>query len=317
MADAQRARIGQEGSRWYNERPAGEDVAKWFQTVPLHEGLKHDDYIGGVVLIQSKEKSEEVIGFRDDGGPVIAERQNLVYVPYVKVETRVAYFWALMRQWDAVGVWEPVPVESKEPLGLPEGFFRISVAVPNRPGEVVNFVGCNMQVRAFKKDTVKYEWGGPYGDRVVDGEPLLIAPPAQKVVPVAFKYSPDPNAVHKAATGAIGRALGMAGMLIVPGSGVATAEDMMELRDPPAGATSDAAELPDEGVPGQLDDEQLRARASELVAQLEEQSPEKHAEFQEWARGRKLILAEAQGPVLKGAVKKLEKTLDEAGQVAA
>ena len=312
--EAPARRQGREGSRWLNVRPGGEEVAEWFKSVPLHDGMEHEHYIGGVTLIQQTEKSDEVIGWADDGAPKIAERRNLVFTPYVKVETRVAYFWRLMSVWDAVGVWQPVDVPGAEDLGLPAGFFRYSTSKPD--GKTVNFVGANVQVAVYEKGTVKFETlrEGPANAqvmrRVLEGVPLLVAPPAQKVVPVTFKVEVDPNALMKAATGAVGRALGMAGMLIVPGSGVATAEDMLELRDPAPGTGPEGAQLPSQDEPqAELTDEQLRERAAALVGELETADPDAHREFQEWARGRKLTLNEAQGPVLRGAIRKLEKAL--------
>lgn len=308
-------RRGREGSRWVNQRPSGEEVAEWFKTVPLHDDMRHEHYIGGVTLIQQHEKADEVIGFQNDGAPVIAERRNLIFTPYVKVETRVAYFWRLVEQREWVGVFQPVEVPGAHELGLPDGFFRYAAAKPD--GKTVNFVGANVQVGAYEKGTVKFETqrrgpaGHPILQRVLEGVPIFVAPPAQKVVPVTFKVEVDPNALMKAATGAIGRALGMAGMLIVPGSGVATAEDMLELREPAPGAGPDAAQLPSQDEPPEeATDEQLRERAGALVAELEAKDANAHRDFQAWATGRKLILNEAQGPVLKGAIRKLEKALD-------
>lgn len=302
-------RRGREGSRWVNVRPTGEEVAEWFKTVPLHNGMKHEHYVGGVTLIPGKEKGNEIVGYRSDGGPVIAERENYTFTPYVKIETRIAYFWKLceLREW--VGVWEALPVVGSEVLGLPTGFFRYSATKPD--GKTVNFVGCDVQVRMFEKGTVTFETvregAHPFLQRrVIEGVPAAVAPPAQKVVPTATRWDVDPNAIHKAATGAVGRALGMAGMLIVPGSGVATAEDMLELGGPPPGA---APELPAQDVEAPMSDEQLRARAEELIGELEANDPAALTEFRQWTMGRKLILAEAQGPVLKGAVKKLERAV--------
>jgi hypothetical protein len=101
----------------------------------------------------------------------------------------------------------------------------------------------------------------------------------------------------------------MAGMLVVPGSGVATAEDMLELAGPSAGAVAEDAQLP-QPEPENLTDEQLRERASALVDILREQDPDALASFQEWARGRNLTLAEAQGAALRGVVRKLETTIE-------
>jgi hypothetical protein len=282
-------REGQEGSRWYNRRPTAEQVGMWFGTVPLHEGMSHYDYVGGVTLIQSTEKTKDVFGFDQAGNPDIRDRTDLVWVPYVKVETRVAYFWKLceLREWQ--GVIEPVEPVGGEALGLPPGFFRYSAKNPR--GEVAAFVGCTMRVRILG----------------VEASDLHRPPSASKIVPTATKWGVDENALMKAETGAIGRALGFAGMLVVPGSGVATAEDMQEALESPGAGAAPEPELPTAEAPTVLTDADLRGRAAVLVDKL---NPEEREAFHAWARQRKLILAEAEGAALRGAVKKLEKTLD-------
>jgi hypothetical protein len=295
-------RRGKEGSRWYNARPASDEVASWFATIPLHEGMDHEHYIGGVTLILAKERSEEVAGFDDQGLPIIKERQDLVYVPYVKVETRVAYFWKLMdiRAWR--GKIEPVAPVGGDQIGQPPGYFRYSASKPD--GKVVNFVGCSMQVSVRESSRTSSE--GPL---------VMSPPPGAKIIPATTKWDVDVNALMKAETGAIGRALGVAGMLVVPGSGVATAEDMLELSAAaPAAVEPQLPDVPQPATPvTHAGDEQLRSRAAELVAQLAEQDPKGHEAFQEWARGRNLRLDSAQGAALRGVVKKLENTLGAVG----
>jgi hypothetical protein len=243
-------RRGREGSRWYNQRPTAEEVAEWFYTVRLAEGMLHPDYVSGITLISAREKSDEVFNFDSDGLPLIRERQDLVFIPYVKVDTRVAYFWNLIdhhaeQGW--VGTIDPVTTPASETLGLPPGFFKYAATDPK--GKAASFVGCSMRVK------------------VVAGD----------------------------------------GKLVVPGSGVATAEDMAD-NNVPAGAAAEPV-LPATAV--ELTDDQLRDRATDLVAELSRLSRPKLEEYQEWARGRGLVLTQAQGPVLKSAVKKLEKTIAE------
>jgi hypothetical protein len=285
-------RRGREGSRWYNQRPTAEEVAEWFYTVRLADGMLHPDYISGITLISAKEKSDEVFNFDSDGLPLIRERQDLVFIPYVKVDTRVAYFWNLIdhhaeQGW--VGTIDPVTTPASETLGLPPGFFKYAATDPK--GKAASFVGCSMRVKVVAGD----------------GKLVMHPPPGTKIVSTATKWDVDQNAVMKAETGAVGRALGMAGMLVVPGSGVATAEDMAD-NNVPAGAAAEPV-LPATAV--ELTDDQLRDRATDLVAELSRLSRPKLEEYQEWARGRGLVLTQAQGPVLKGAVKKLEKTIAE------
>jgi hypothetical protein len=297
-------RRGREGSRWYNTRPSGEEIATWFKDVPLHKGMLHEHYISGVTLIQATEKSDEVTGFDETGAPVIGERKDLVHVPYPKVETRVAYFWQLMNlHEDWVGEIVPVPVPGAEPIGMTPGFFRYSASKPD--GKVVNFICCSMQVRVWERSRTS-------SDRRL----IMGPPPGTKAVAATTRWDADANAVMKAETGAVGRALGMAGMLVVPGSGVASYEDMQEaLYGPPAGSAEAEPRLPDSVVPAELvaDDAALRARANTLVDELRARDAKGLDQFQEWARERNLSLANAQGSVLRGVIRKLEGMLEAAG----
>jgi hypothetical protein len=68
----------QEGARWRYHRPSSEQVAAWWATQPLDEGMEHESFIGGVVLIP---QSEKVRYTRPDGMTV--ERHETVYTPYV------------------------------------------------------------------------------------------------------------------------------------------------------------------------------------------------------------------------------------------
>jgi hypothetical protein len=134
---------------------------------------------------------------------------------------------------------------------------------------------------------------------------------------------PDMNQIAKAQTGAIGRALGVAGVLVI-GTGIATAEDMQEL--PGYGATPVAPELPvvpsaiAEGQPPPVDPaaqlDQLRSRALALQTQLQEQSSDAWKEFAAWYAERRksegwdgLETVPFEG--LKGIVARMERTLAE------
>src|SRR5437764_11832337 len=76
----------QEGARWRWHRPSSEKVAAWFATQPLDEGMEHQHFVGGVVLIP---QSEKVKYTRPDGGTT--ERHEQVFTPYVQIGTRVGY----------------------------------------------------------------------------------------------------------------------------------------------------------------------------------------------------------------------------------
>ncbi|WP_410960026.1 hypothetical protein, partial [Salmonella sp. SAL4434] len=49
---------GRSGNRWINYRPTAEEVGDWFQTVPLHEGMEHQDWLSGITLIEATEKHD-------------------------------------------------------------------------------------------------------------------------------------------------------------------------------------------------------------------------------------------------------------------
>lgn len=304
----------QEGSRWINLPPSGDEFAKWFsENVKLHDGLEHEDYVQGITLIPQKENIREVrmvgtqpkvLGTKGDLG------ERAVYVPYAKVETRIAYFWDYVRQLEgAIGVIEPAKVRRGDEL-LPDGFFPYSVVQAD--GKQAIFLGCSMQVRIFERDMRS-------GDR---GRTIMEPPPGTKIVPTLGRYGADPNVMMKAETGAVGRALGMAGMLVIPGSGVATAEDMQEaLSGDGTGAVAPQADLPGDGSGGaetaaeapQRSD--LAGRAAELLGQLQE-FPDQLEEIQEWAKDRKLNLNDVEELQLRGVVRKLERAVS-AGKEAA
>ena len=301
--------MAREGSRWINERPTGEEVADWFkENVPLHDGLDPTDFVTGVTLISAKEKVAYAAE-NSAGEMVILEREQLVHVPYAKVETRIAYFWKLMEQHpEWLGVIEPERVEKLNTQGyhnahLPAGFFMMPVQRPD--AKFVHFIGCSMRVSIFKRDTVRsYSYG-------VDGE--LVTKPAAgtKIVNVNGRSYEDPNSLMKAETGAIGRALGMAGMLVLPGSGVATAEDMQEALAGGGGAMH--ASLPPEPAAGEPDQPvDQKTRAEQLLGILESEYPAKLEEVQAWARDRRLNLDDIGDDQLRGVVRQLERRLAEA-----
>lgn len=323
MADDARARRGQEGSRWYNERPTGEDISQWFrENVHIEEGLDPADYVTGITLIPGEEKSKEVVGYRDNGSPVIEERINLAYTPYPRVDTRVKYFHDLMAlkadEW--VGYIEPIEVPTPKGTHLPPGFFTFRVQEDNG---VTTFICCSMKVTVYKRGTVKEEHrqiNNGRGDITTvtrrTGEVIIDGPPATKMIGVRKRYA-DSFSLMKAETGAVGRALGLAGMLVVPGAGVATAEDMAEVPDiearPPEPVAEGAAQ-PQAGPQetGPTDDE-LRQEAASIIEEMRLHFPEALEDFRAWAKERNMgKLSEVTQPALKGVVRQLERKLDEA-----
>lgn len=317
-------REGQEGSRWVNVRPTGEQLAAWFkENVSIPEGLKHEDYVSGVTLIQQTEKSKEIVAWSPEGQPVIAERSNLVFVPYAKVETRVKYFHDLMAlhadEWQ--GVIQPVSVPEPD-KSLPPGFFFM--LVPTGENRGVRYICSTMKVTVFKRGTVeRVEQERPVGvhrnpvTRVV-GETIIDAPPATKMIPVSGNRGPDNFSLMKAETGAIGRALGLAGMLVIPGTGVATAEDMAEAealdRAPQPQATAEGAEVPQEGKSPEQVISDLRQSAAEAISALKTEFPARFEDFRTWAQERGIGRIDEinDEPKLRGLVTKAERELQDA-----
>lgn len=313
-------RIGQEGSRWINQRPTGEEVARWFEeNVTLHDdSLDHGDYVQGITLIVQTVKENEVVGFSDSGAPALDERTNLHYVPYAKVETRVKYFWDFVGAIDAVGFIEPVPPD-KQAGNLPRGFY--SLPVTQADATVAHHICATMRAVVYEKGSVTYK---DIADRRSGkvrterrGNVLMQGAPASKQVPVLGRYGADANALMKAETGAVGRALGMLGMLVVPGSGVATAEDMLEAQGqegvqaqaaPPEVKTGEEAVLRD-------DDAALRQKLTTLVGRLGELDSERLAAFRSFVKDRGVSgIAQASSPQLRGFIARLEKDIVEAEQ---
>jgi hypothetical protein len=345
-------RKGREGARWINERPTPEEFAKWAKdNIKLAEGLKIEDYIGGIVLIPAVDKrSKFVDGFTAQGEPKIGERPEMVYVPYAKVETRLQVFWDLLELEEAkwVGVIEPIATERPElsmlaevtrDLGdddevpadrkerevykpsataaivhqLPVGFFLLPVPIA---GSYTYFLCCSYRVAIYEKGAAP------------DARPVREGRGTKQVALVTKGWQDslkvDENAIMRCETGAIGRALGAAGIFTIPGSGIATAEDMLEQA---AGSTAAPAEegagpeAPAEvPAPAQAispsrdepDDGDVLADSKRITALLQADYPEAYAAFGEWCAKRRpkiTALGDLEGPVLRGVHTKLQKLL--------
>lgn len=301
----------QEGSRWIGTPPTPDEFAKWFgDNVTIHDGLDATDYAPGITLISGKEKVKQI----NQGGGII-EVERLVHTPYAKIETRVKYWNAwldLAAQDEVVGVIQPADVKRLDVEGfrndyLPPGFFRHPVKLND--GKFAHFICCSFRCRLLKADSVeeKFISGRPF----VTGTPVREWPTGTKMIPTLAWNKVDENAIMKAETGAVGRALGMASMLVIPGSGVATAEDMLELQAGPSnaegvegGGESDA-QLPDAEQPGGEQDE-VRKRIAELFAKVLEDKPGKVEEIRAWATEKKIDLDDLKEHQLRGVLRKLE-----------
>jgi hypothetical protein len=249
---------------------------------------------------------------------VIGDVTDLVLTPYMRVETRVKYFHDLCELKGWIGFIDPQPPVKPNPQ-LPSGHGLFSTAVVTADKKESRFVGCSMRVQVWKKSGFKEE---PY---VVDkrtgeigfrrsGTLVLEGPPATKVVPTLGRFGADVNALMKAETGAVGRALGMAGMLVIPGTGIATAEDLQEGQGSEQ-VPSDAAELPPDFTPAnELDaDEQLRADITQWLEVMESSYPKAAQEFKAWAKERGFgLLSEVTSPALRAIHRKAKGMLDAA-----
>lgn len=297
-------RKGQEGNRWVNTRPTADEFKTWFEAaVVLHEGMTHDRWISGITLLEERETTKEVIGFDGENRAQITEVTNLVYTPYAKVETRVAYFWAWMQlhpEW--VGVIEPAPASDEvRSHGLPSGFFKFDVA---KPEGVVTYVGYSARVRVRNRE---------------GGHDVFVSPPGTRIVPVLGQREADNASMMKAETGAIGRALSLAGILPIPGSGVATAEEMAEMPMSMPGASvaaalpSDEPARPPSPVATTLSDDALREQIATAVGRMRDELPAAKTAFNDWAKQRGFgTLDTLSTPELKVSLQQAQKFIAEA-----
>lgn len=305
-----------EGCRWIYNPPAGEDFAEWFrENVTFHEGLDPGDYVNGIALIPNKETVQRT-GIDSAGNRVIVSEERLVFTPYPQVETRVRYFWDWCRENKYLGVIEPV-LPKEQSKTLPFGVH--SIHLPASPSTNVVFMCASYQVRVFERDV---RTGGR-------GRLIMEPPLGSKLVPMLGtrgydKGKPDVNAIMRAQTGAIGRGLGFAGMLIVPGTGVSSAEDMLDLASPGAieqaagtlpAAPVELAPLTDEanaqGPRTSAEVGSLEETVKALLAELAEY-PEWFEQFQGWANERELNIETPVPASLRPLEKQLQRKLADA-----
>lgn len=269
-----------EGSRWRHHKPTADEVAAWFKAQPIDEGMEHEDYVGGVVIIPA---SEKVKAARADGRGT-EERYEQTFTPYVRVDTRVTYFRNLAELRGYIAVIEPVAVPRIEEgqhanKHMPDGFWWHVVATDQAQ---VRYLCCTMRVALYDKEawTSGAEFVSKAEQQTHSTELNLPRPLREGVATKQVAGGTDMNGLAKAETGAIGRALGVAGILVV-GSGIATAEDMAELRDAPEAT---GAALPEAGAPEETS-EALNARLLGLQERLKT-FPEAWTGFCAWWKER-------------------------------
>lgn len=291
----------QEGARWRHHKPTSEAVAAWFSTVPLDEGMEHEHYVGGVVIIPQSEK----VKYSTPRG--VMERYEMTYTPYVQIGTRVFYARRLAEARKLRYVAEPLSVPRSENPASP--YFNGNMAeglwwhvVQNQHGEQLRYLCSTWQVSLIDP---------------VDGAVILSGQGTKQVSGGA-----DANGLMKAETGAIGRALGVAGILTV-GTGIASAEDMQEYVAQPQAAPQLP---PTEIAPGEPPAPaaspaerraQLGSQAAALRARLQEAAPEGEAEFQAWWKERSAAegwrgLQDVPLDALEGVVAKLHSLVSHA-----
>jgi hypothetical protein len=263
----------QEGSRWRYHKPTADEVAAWFKTQPLDEGMSHEDYVSGVVVIPAKEKVEKQV--ERNGRLGTEETKEMTFTPYVRVDTRISYFRKLAELDGLVAVIEPVAVPKSDAqafdnTNMPPGFWW---HIMGGGSSAKRYLCCTMRVALYDKT----EW---HGTRTADGE-IPLRPVREGVGTKQVYGEPEVNALARAETGAIGRALGVAGILVI-GTGIATAEDMQELKEVPVAA---AATLPEAGSP-EMSSETLNERILALQHQLKDQAPEYWEKFSAWWKER-------------------------------
>jgi hypothetical protein len=227
----------QEGARWRHHAPTTAQVAEWFKSVPLDKEFAdaHDRFISGVVIIPQSGK----VKYATANGTT--ERYEMTFTPYMQIGTRLAYAHQLADERELVLRIAPLPVprldKQESPYhnaNLGEGLWWH--VVKDGEGNIVRYLCATQAVQFYERDEYYRAERHPDTKAVVWESimPLLEGQGTKQV-----SGGTDMNAVMKAQTGAIGRALGVAGILVL-GTGIATAEDMQEF----SGQAAAAPELP-------------------------------------------------------------------------
>jgi hypothetical protein len=299
----------QEGARWRHHKPTSEQVAEWFKTVPMDEGMEHGHYVGGVVIIPQSEK----VKYATERGTI--ERHEMVFTPYIQIATRVAYFRRLAESRGLIprigAAQVPRNAQVNSPYfnaNMPEGFWFHVIPSELAPAR---FLCCTMVAQMFEPQS--------YGSRVAGSEPM---PVLEGVGVKQGSAGSDANGIMKVMTGAIGRALAAAGILVA-GTGFASADDMQEYTSQPEAGPA-AAQLPDTDIPAGVVEvptdpaealTALRRRAVALHARM--QGTTASAEWSPWWQERSTNegwggLNDIPADQLTGVVAKLERLVQAA-----
>jgi hypothetical protein len=293
-----------EGSRWRYARPTPQEVSEWFKTQPLDEGMRHEEYESGVVIIPASEKVKKQ---RSDGRGT-EDVYEMTFTPYMRVDMRVLYFRRLAERRRLKPVIEPVPAvridDTKSAYfngNLGEGLWWH--VVRGSDGAAVRYLAATWRVALYEPHKLANDEGAE-----IEG-----------VATKQVAGGADINGIMKAETGAIGRALAAAGILVL-GTGLASAEDMQDLASAgPAGGVEplDTGRSPAVATDPEEERKQLIGRPAELEATMRARAPESWTSFAAWWDERKRAegwanITSVPTDALRGIIVKMERELDAA-----
>src|SRR3954452_14293774 len=151
MGAGEQLEVVRDGSRFLHGPPSADQVKEWFETQPLHDGMQHDPYLGGIIVLPQTEEIE-VTRTKANNDTYTTKVERATYVPYVNISTRVRYFHDYVRylraddggKLDVLPVIRPVPQRVISDLSntyynenLPEGYSV--AAIKNRDNSVKRF----------------------------------------------------------------------------------------------------------------------------------------------------------------------------------
>jgi hypothetical protein len=300
----------QEGSRWRYARPSGEEVATWFQGQPIDDGMQHADYVNGVVIIPNNEKvrRQRYVDGKPNGSE---DAYEMVFTPYVTINTRVRYFHNLAKKDKLIPVIEPVPAKIIDDMQSPyynanlgDGLWWYTLRGDG--GNVLRWLCSTWRVALYEP----HEY---------NPDPEACGVPVKQAAATKQTGAHDGNATMRAETGAIGRALGVLGILVV-GSGIATAEDIEQLEwDRPVVEQAQGLPVVDREGRGLDEKREAYELVGECVVLWNRLKPHKEAyrEATAWYGERAKVegwkeLTDAPLDALKGIRTKILAALDEA-----
>jgi hypothetical protein len=116
MGAGDQLEVVQDGSRWLHGPPSAEQLAEWFKLQPLHDGMEHDRYVSGIIVLPQTEEIE-VTKAKQNGDTYTTKVERATYVPYVNISTRVRYFHGAVQEGPVVQQ-APLTPEAAAPVAL-------------------------------------------------------------------------------------------------------------------------------------------------------------------------------------------------------